>query len=235
MRWINNIPALKPVQLVSVNRSDCVSRWSNSDDFCLSLVGSNPRACLPVKAAQMEGRGHRRRFVFHSPFSLLSRQLWDHLPSQIKGMFVPHICLCSQTIFVIKLRLSGIFQIPGWWHWALGFFFRLVAFSRGKCSLQKLLAVLWCVCGMKWRIEWVLLMFLMPQLRADPLCAGGNSQDEEVALPYSPRHNYGTHEPRKCHHNVGCIVQSYHHSCLIFFLKNVFNNNVSLWITIKGD
>lgn len=122
MRWINNIPALKPVQLVSVNRSDCVSRWSNSDDFCLSLVGSNPRACLPVKAAQMEGRGHRRRFVFHSPFSLLSRQLWDHLPSQIKGMFVPHICLCSQTIFVIKLRLSGIFQIPGWWHWALGFF-----------------------------------------------------------------------------------------------------------------
>lgn len=173
MRWINNFPALKPVQLVSVNRSDCVSRWSNSDDFCLSLVGSNPRACLPVKAAQMEGRGHRRRFVFHSPFSLLSRQLWDHLPSQIKGMFVPHICLCSQTIFVIKLRLSGIFQIPGWWHWALGFFFGLVAFSRGKCSLQKLLAVLWCVCGMKWRIEWVLLMFLMRQLRADPLCAGG--------------------------------------------------------------
>lgn len=121
MKWINNIPPRKPVQLVSVNWSVCVSRWSNNDDFCLSLVGSNPRPCLPVEAAQMEGRGHRGCFVFHSPSSLLSRPRWDHLPSQLKGMFVLHICLCSQTIFVIKLRLSGISWIPGWWHWALLF------------------------------------------------------------------------------------------------------------------
>lgn len=113
MKWINNIPPGNPIQLVSVNWSVCVSRCSNNDDFCLSLVGSNPRPCLPVEAAQLEVHGHHRCFVFHSPFSLMSRPRWDHLPSQLKGMFVLHICLCSQMIFVIKLRLSGISWIPG--------------------------------------------------------------------------------------------------------------------------
>lgn len=121
MKWINNIPPGNPIQLVPVNWSVCVSHWGNNDDFCLSLVGSNPRPCLPVEASQMEGRGRRRCFVFHSPFSLLSQPRWDHLPSQLKGMFVLHICLCSQMIFVIKLRLSGISRIPGWWHCALLF------------------------------------------------------------------------------------------------------------------
>ena len=116
LSWINNIPFRKPN--TTVNWSVCVSCWGNNGDFCLSLVGSNPRPCLPIGATEMEGRGHRECFVFHSAGSLLSCPQRDHLPSQLIAMFVLHICLCSEMIFVIKLRLSGISRIPGWWHCA---------------------------------------------------------------------------------------------------------------------
>lgn len=171
MNWINNIPPGNPIQRIPVNWSVCVSHWGNNGDFCLSLVASNPRPCLPVGAKEMEGRGRLKCFVFHSPCSLVSGPRRDHLPSQLKGMFMLHICLCSQMIFVIKLRLSGISRIPVWWHCAL-LFWACGCFPWKMQLAQTTVAVFWCVCGMKWRIEWVLPMFSLPQLRADPLCAG---------------------------------------------------------------
>lgn len=99
----------------------------------------------------------------------------DHLPSQLTAMLMCHICLSSQMIFVIKLRLSGIFWIPGWWHCAL--LFQACGCFPWKMKLaETMVAVYWCVCGTIWRIEGVSLMFSMPQPEADPLHVKKNTR-----------------------------------------------------------
>lgn len=90
MKWIDEIPPGNLIQLVAVNQSVCVSHWGNNSEFCLSLVGFNPRPCLPVGATEMEGRGRCRYFVFHSLSSLPSHPRWDHLPSQLKAFVCAH-------------------------------------------------------------------------------------------------------------------------------------------------
>lgn len=68
-----------------------------------------PDPVSQLERQKMEGRGHRGRFVFHSPCSPLSCLPSDHLPSQLKGMFVLHICLCSQMIFCNKTQTFWYF------------------------------------------------------------------------------------------------------------------------------
>lgn len=70
MNWINNIPSGNPIQLVLVNRSVCVSHWGNNGDFCLNLVGSNPRPCLPCWSGRNGGSWSPRTLCF--PQSLLN-------------------------------------------------------------------------------------------------------------------------------------------------------------------
>lgn len=94
MKWINNSPPGNPIQLVPVNWSVCVllrQHWQ----ILFNSFGFQPQTLSP-SWSDRNGRSWSP-WMLCFPQSLLtaSHPQQDHLPSQLIGMFVLHICLCS--------------------------------------------------------------------------------------------------------------------------------------------
>lgn len=138
--------------------------------FLFASCGFQPQTLSPSWSGTNGGSWSPWMLCFpQSPLAAVPPAMGPSAFSIKRHVCAPHLFVLTDD-FCNKTQTFWYFLDS--WVMTLRFaFFGLVAVSRGKCSLQKLLAVFWCVCGLKWRIEWVLPMLCLPQLRADPLCA----------------------------------------------------------------